>query len=278
MENTLTIAIPTFRRPEMFLEAFNSALRLQEKSKKIHIIVIDNDPESTVLDQIFAELNSKVRYYKNASNIGMVENWNRCIEKCQTSHITILHDDDILLPPFLNTLKYLHCAIIATSTLAVTDMSACPNIIKKYTKLKIVTRKKLLLKNQFNGTLGVVFSIKNIDSKIKFSQDWYPISDYKFWIDYTRDIESIIVLDSIGGLYRIDQNESLSRETQMAFVEKSRQLRKETLGFGSFQSLVIFLLYKYDQICVDSVWNKKKLSTINLIYIKIVAFLINKRF
>jgi len=37
-----------------------------------------------------------IKYIKNDSNIGMINNWNKCFQLCKTKYLCILHDDDIL--------------------------------------------------------------------------------------------------------------------------------------------------------------------------------------
>ena len=96
MENPLTIAIPVYNRSEFFPEALASALK---QTIATPIIVVDN--ASTRFD--FAKAvrdcgDPRVSYYRNPTNLGMVENWNQCLRLPGTRWVSILHDDDLLYP------------------------------------------------------------------------------------------------------------------------------------------------------------------------------------
>ena len=95
----LTIAIPTFRRFELLVEAVESALG-QAFDPPLEVIVVDNDPASSGCEALLARLpqlrHANFRYYVNAENIGMFGNWNRCIELGRGIWHTLLNDDDLL--------------------------------------------------------------------------------------------------------------------------------------------------------------------------------------
>lgn len=103
----VTIAIPTFRRPDFLLESVASALE-QRFDRSFEILIVDNDPASqghlALLDRLPALAKANLRYFVNAENIGMFGNWNRCIELARSEWITILNDDDMLDPDFLRTM------------------------------------------------------------------------------------------------------------------------------------------------------------------------------
>jgi len=100
----VTIAIPTFRRPDKLVEVVKSAIA-QDFDRPVEIIIVDNDPEDgaarAIVDSLPADPARPVRYYVNDQNIGMFGNWNRCIELARGSWVTILNDDDLLRPHFL---------------------------------------------------------------------------------------------------------------------------------------------------------------------------------
>ena len=49
--------------------------------------------------------NSKIKYIKNEKNLGMFENWNKCIKESAGQYVTLLNDDDELAQNFLQTAK-----------------------------------------------------------------------------------------------------------------------------------------------------------------------------
>ena len=43
----------------------------------------------------------RISYHKNETNLGMVPNWNRQFELAETDLLTLLHQDDCLLPNYV---------------------------------------------------------------------------------------------------------------------------------------------------------------------------------
>lgn len=103
----ITLAIPTFRRPDLLKEAVESILA-QDFDRPIEIIVVDNDPESTGGEDLMAAVpalaDAAFRYYVNAENIGMYPNHNRCFALARGEWMSILNDDDLLRPDCFSTL------------------------------------------------------------------------------------------------------------------------------------------------------------------------------
>jgi glycosyltransferase involved in cell wall biosynthesis len=103
----VTIAIPTFRRPETLVEAVASALS-QSFGEPFEIVVADNNPASRdaerLLDALPQLANANFRYLVNRENVGMYGNHNVCLLAARGEWVTILHDDDLLDPDFLSTM------------------------------------------------------------------------------------------------------------------------------------------------------------------------------
>lgn len=94
----LSIMIPTYRRADMLRGTIQSAISQIDPGISYEVVVVDNDSEvdkATVeCVKPFVESNRNVYYYRNAKNIGMFGNWNRCLELAQGKWVAMLHDDD----------------------------------------------------------------------------------------------------------------------------------------------------------------------------------------
>lgn len=103
----LSICIPTFRRPDLLVEAVASAIE-QDWEEPFEVVVVDNDPASTfaevLREQLPAVERANFRYYVNTENTGMFGNWNRSIELARAPWYTMLHDDDLLERNFASTM------------------------------------------------------------------------------------------------------------------------------------------------------------------------------
>jgi glycosyltransferase involved in cell wall biosynthesis len=96
----LTIAIPTYRRPEE-LHRCVDLLRAQA-NHEFHLLIIDNAspvPASLVLEPVLKDFPAlSVRIVRNGHNVGGGANILRCFEMCTTKYLWVLGDDDEPIP------------------------------------------------------------------------------------------------------------------------------------------------------------------------------------
>jgi glycosyltransferase involved in cell wall biosynthesis len=94
MQEQVTIAIPVFNRDAYLRQALESALGQTAPGR---VLVVDNASERGDFAGILKSYaDPRLTYHRNASNLGPVGNWNRCLELCTTPYLLILHDDDVL--------------------------------------------------------------------------------------------------------------------------------------------------------------------------------------
>lgn len=95
----LTVAIPTRNRPEYLKQSLQSVVDQRFPNKRV--IVMDFDPEIDVKSLVEEIGGGKVEYLKFNKNLGIIGGWNEAIERCDTKYLSIFHDDDVMLPGFL---------------------------------------------------------------------------------------------------------------------------------------------------------------------------------
>ncbi|AGY59721.1 glycosyltransferase family 2 protein [Gloeobacter kilaueensis] len=108
MNPLVTIAIPTYRRLAYLQEAVASALAQSYP----HIeVLVSQDPTSEGPDPAIrawclalAEQEPRLSYRCNAQNLGLAGNWNAAIQAARGQYVTIIGDDDRLLPAFVERL------------------------------------------------------------------------------------------------------------------------------------------------------------------------------
>jgi glycosyltransferase involved in cell wall biosynthesis len=100
----ISIAIPTFRRPDTIRRAIASILD-QDFSNWELVVSDDEGPEGStwpIVDE-YARTDSRVRIIENRRGRGQVENTNNAMLACAGSWVKLLHDDDWLAPGALRT-------------------------------------------------------------------------------------------------------------------------------------------------------------------------------
>lgn len=91
---SVTVAIPTRDRPESLVRAIESLLA--QSCDNLEIIVADN--ASTADLTPLRSRYTGIRWFRHERNIGMVGNWNFCLEQAGGDLFLMLSDDDQLMP------------------------------------------------------------------------------------------------------------------------------------------------------------------------------------
>ena len=92
----VTVAIPTRNRAGFLREAIESALA--QSFADIEVLVCDNASADGTGEVVRSFQDPRLRYVRNDQDLGMVGNWNRCIELARGELIANLADDDLMLP------------------------------------------------------------------------------------------------------------------------------------------------------------------------------------
>ncbi len=96
---TVSICIPTYRGAPFLSEAVESVLR--QNFRDLELLIIDDSSRDGTEEicRRYVREDSRVVYRLNETNVGMVENWNRCLRSARGRYIKYLFQDDVLLSP-----------------------------------------------------------------------------------------------------------------------------------------------------------------------------------
>ena len=252
--NILTLAIPVFERYDFFEEAINSCL---EQTAPVNIIVVDNNSSHTKFGDLVTKLKrTNVKYFRNSSNVGMVENWNRCIELCETEWISILHDDDWLHPQYAEAvLAQIYNKIDADCITVDCGIKTAkndsfikycfenqPKYINKYTSYMMVS--------SFSFFPGVTFKVALAKKINGFDPAAYPIADYDFWVRISRETK-VAQLSYLLAFYRISALQTTSSVSKLIIKTVYRYKKKKSKGenfitrfFSTYDTFWLYHFYK----------------------------------
>ena len=114
---TVTIAIPTFKRPQLLRRALHS-VEMQTYSR-IEIIVSDNASDDEEVDKVVNEYLLRLpnlKYIKQKQNIGAEGNIFSCLRESKSDLFMWLADDDEISPNCIEELVYLFNTIQGLAT------------------------------------------------------------------------------------------------------------------------------------------------------------------
>ncbi len=97
----VSILIPVYNRESLIGETIKSALN--QTITDIEIIIVDNASTDRTWEvcKSFAEKDSRIRIFRNETNVGPVPNWKRCVDEARGKYAKILWSDDLIHPSFL---------------------------------------------------------------------------------------------------------------------------------------------------------------------------------
>jgi glycosyltransferase involved in cell wall biosynthesis len=103
----ITLAIPYYRGRDYLRSAIESVFAQQSPEGAWNLLVVD-DGERSEAHAVLRELgidasDERVRCIENAQNLGMVGNWNRCLDEATSPLVSLLHADDMLGPNYVAT-------------------------------------------------------------------------------------------------------------------------------------------------------------------------------
>ena len=93
---TVSVCIPSYNYQAYISEAITSVL--SQTYKNIELIIIDDcssDNTEEVVNK-YLGTDKRLRFYKNKQNVGMVANWNLCLQNASGKYVKILCADDVL--------------------------------------------------------------------------------------------------------------------------------------------------------------------------------------
>jgi glycosyltransferase involved in cell wall biosynthesis len=103
-----SVMIPTYNpRAEYLEETLRSVLAQDPGSDQMQIEVVDDcSKDNTAFDVIRRVGAGRVTFHRESENRGLVNTWNKCIERARGHWVHILHHDDIVLLGFYDRLYH----------------------------------------------------------------------------------------------------------------------------------------------------------------------------
>lgn len=101
MLSKVSILIPVYNRENIIAETIQSAL--DQTYTNIEVVIVDNASSDNTWQviQSFATQDSRIKAFRNETNLGPVRNWLRCIEEATGEYGKILWSDDLIAPVFI---------------------------------------------------------------------------------------------------------------------------------------------------------------------------------
>ncbi|AJP74784.1 glycosyltransferase family A protein [Sphingomonas hengshuiensis] len=251
----VTIAIPTFNRPEFLRESLESAAK-QTGFEDFEILVVDNCSEPENVESVLGYLSyydgPPLRYYVNETNIGMFGNWNRCLALARGEWTTILSDDDLLFPEFLTKMQayidHKPVGSIICQARIMDNREVKPKGVSGFkTELKLrvnrllrfgfsqrirLTPRRLFWGNIAGSSLGALFRTREALAMGGFDAREFPSADFDLHLKFARGSGLDQVADQLCAV-RLQENESMKVATMQGFFTRDYRRRVAAVEGGT---------------------------------------------
>jgi GT2 family glycosyltransferase len=95
----LTVCVPTYNAAP-YLGAALASIR-QQTFEDFELIVSDDCSQDETREIAISSEDPRLRFIHNQTRLGLVGNWNRCLELASGSYVSIFHQDDLMQPTTL---------------------------------------------------------------------------------------------------------------------------------------------------------------------------------
>lgn len=101
-----SVMVPTYNGTKYLEQTLRSVLDQALDPEQMQIEVVDDCSTEDGLETLVKELGQgRVSFYRNSQNVGLVNNWNVCIQRACGYWVHILHQDDVVFPGFYRSLE-----------------------------------------------------------------------------------------------------------------------------------------------------------------------------
>ena len=98
----VSFCMSTFKRPVFLKQQLETILN--QSFRNFEVVICDNDTEGSAQEIVNLNGDSRLRYYRNIQNLGMIKSFNRSIELSKGQFVVMITDDDPIYPDMLETL------------------------------------------------------------------------------------------------------------------------------------------------------------------------------
>ncbi len=95
----VSVCIPSYNHARYIGSCIESVL--SQTFNDFELVIVDNCSEDDTEEVVRNYSDPRIRFSRNERNLGLVRNWNRCLDLARGEYVVILPADDLLLPRML---------------------------------------------------------------------------------------------------------------------------------------------------------------------------------
>lgn len=223
----VSVCIPTYNYADYISDAIESVIT--QTYENIELIVID-DCSLDNTDEIVAKylsIDKRIVYYKNDNNVGMVANWNLCLQKASGDYVKVLCADDILESDCIEKCVKAFAdnptvTVVATARLLI-DKDSNPTGSRAFSdRYQLIPGPSVIRKCFFEGNLigeptAVLFRKK--DCRRLFNAKYKQLTDLEMWFYLLEQGDFAFLPEKLCKFRRHGEQTTLKNVSSLTFID-----------------------------------------------------------
>ncbi|MGD0502329.1 MAG: glycosyltransferase family 2 protein [Steroidobacteraceae bacterium] len=232
---SVSICIPTFNYGQFIGQSLGSASA--QTFRDTEILVLDNASQDNTEEIVAAAAlrDPRIRYIRHSRNIGLIANFNACIETARGTYVKLLCADDSLQPDCVSRLveafERNSGVTLAGCARAVTDESLHTlRVARARSEFEVVSGDAMIgecffFGNRIGEPTAVMF--RRADALEGFSDRYGQLPDMEMWFRLLRGGQFAAIPDALCQVRSHPQQATWANDQSGRIIEDRRQLFRE---------------------------------------------------
>ena len=248
----VSVCIPVYNSEKTIKNTIESVIN--QTYKNIEIIVIDNNSTDKTTQIVESIKDIRIKLFKNEINLGMVGNWNKCLEYISGQYFTILcADDTIEVDCITKRLKYMisndKIVLSFSSTYIIDDYDRLIYHRRFFKKTCLFDGREYSIKsfrrhNMYGEPSNVMIKTDVINKVGCFSDKVLYATDFEYWLRVSQ-FGNLVYIDEPLCSYRVSNNNETSRLGLKKIINNERILVESVKNNSGLQISALDLVVHY---------------------------------
>lgn len=242
MKPLVSICIPAYNNAGYIKDTIMSVL--EQTYQNIELIVVDDHSSDNTLEVLESIEDERLKIYKNEKNLGMVGNWNRCLELATGEYVKLICADDMIAKDAIEKearamRKHPTVNLVESDTRLVDINGKKTGQFRRYPKKGIVDGKKLakisiMIQNFYGAPVNNLMRRSAFEKTGGFDTTFTYILDFDMWLRLSCTGDVYIIHEQLNSFrIRNDSNTGvLIGEKQDVYNAEHRKLLEKHAKAG----------------------------------------------
>lgn len=266
MNTLISVCIPAYNSSEFIGETIKSILN--QTYKNLELIIVDDQSKDNTIEIVESFKDERIKLYRNEKNLGMVGNWNRCLELAKGEYVKLICADDLLMPKALEKEAAAMDSnpsvnLVESDTALIDIYGKKTGAFRRYFRSGVVDGKKLaktslMLNNFFGAPCNNLIRKSILEKTGGFDSEFTYILDFDIWVRIACQ-GNVYIIHELLNSFRIRKDSNtgdLIKNNRKIYVDEHRRLvnkhaRAGILKISSLECKISVLIRKFRNVLVD---------------------------